>query len=195
MIDLEQLKHMERIVMLVGPTNSSQGVGRAVFLLALAIGLSGCGRGGVSNDTRFQDNDVQAEKAPLRDSEVNAAIAGDPSLQGNEVFVPEYGENQTVPDRSSLPPSHPAPLRKMLRGAAIRLAVVGHELTDGVHWSWKFKSGGRLLTDDVGTQGTSHWRVDEDKLCIDDVCHTVSRDGRYLRLWRDGVVAFEAELR
>lgn len=181
--------------MLVGLTNSTKGVGRAVFSIALMIGLSGCGRGGVSNDTRFHDNDVQEERAALRGSEANTAVAGDPSLQGNEVFVPEYGDGQTVPDRSPLPPSHPAPLPKMLRGAAIRSAVVGHELTDGVHWSWKFKSGGRLLTDENGPQGSSHWRIKGDKLCIDDVCHTVSRDGRYLRLWRDGVVAFEAELR
>lgn len=188
----------ETTVKLITRTNLAQGIGNAVYAIALLSALPGCDRGGIPDESRAQENVVQEEKAILSDRDVNAAVADDPQFQGNEVVLHEYGDNQVVPNPSHLASPHPAAMPKMLPGAAIRQAVTGHELTDGVHWSWKFKSGGRLLAEENGRRSTLHWHVDGDELCIDagygDRCHTVSRQGQSLQLWRDGVVAVEAEL-
>lgn len=195
-MDSEQRK---RRVKLIAQRNSTRGTGSAVYAIALLSALPGCDRGGIPDESRSQSDVVQEKNSTLSERDVNAAVADDPLFQGKDVVVHEYGDDQGAPDNPPpLAPSHSAAVSKMLRGAAIRQAVTGHELTDGVHWSWRFGSGGRLLAEENGRRSKSRWHVDGDELCIDagygDRCHAVSRQGRILQLWRDGVVAVEAEL-
>lgn len=127
----------------------------------------------------------------------SASVGNDPFFEGNEVLVHEYGDPEPAAGASPGEPVRPA-AATALSGTALRQALTGHELTDGVHWSWKFSPGGRLLSEENGRRKSGRWRVEGDQLCIDsgygDQCHTVRRQGRSLQLWRDGELAVDARL-
>lgn len=162
-----------------------------VLVAVLSLATLACNResaGSGRQDNAIQDGEVAA-------SDQNAALADDPLFSANEIVVHEYGDEQRVAPA----PAQAVAAPNQLRGAAIRKAVAGHELTDGVHWSWAFKPAGKLLSEENGRRTTGRWRIDGDELCIDagygDRCHTVTRQGRSLQLWHDGTVAVEADLK
>lgn len=161
-------------------------------VLVALCALTGCGSPGDVANTTQEDQSISRDLAELNTVE-------DPLLQGNDIVLHEYGDDRAAPAAApvqTLAPTKAAP--KMLSGAAIRRAVVGHELTDGAHWGWKFKPNGRLIAEENGEQSSQRWRIQGDKLCINagygELCYRASRDGRWLQLWRDGVVDIEAEL-
>lgn len=159
--------------------------------------LSGCGQGRGAENATTQSENLQGDMPAIAEHQNDSVAADDPLLQGDNVVIHEYGESQ-VPPSPEPSKSTPTAGPKMLSAAAIRKQVVGHELTDGVHWSWKLQPGGRLLTEENGREGAGRWQVKGDELCIDvgygSVCHTVSRQDDLLQLWRNGTVSVEAEL-
>ena len=176
----------------------SRGVCAVSLIAALSMATAGCDRGSRRDGASSPGNVAEEEKTIVPHGGGNTTIADDPTFRGNEVIVQEYGDEESRPTASPGGVADAAAASKKLTGAAIRHAISGHELTDGVHWSWKFKPGGRLLSEENGRRTTGRWPIQLDELCIDagfgDRCHTVTRQGRSFQLWHEGVVAVEAEL-
>ena len=167
--------------------------GYAICLVIPLIALAACDRGGAPADTGSGDGVGASENAAIADNETAQAI--DALFQPNALGPHEQGCNRAASTPSS---SAAVAAPNMLTGAQIRHAILGHELTDGVHWAWTFRPAGRLSIDENGQSGRGRWRIERDRLCIDagygDACHTVSIERRSLRLWHDRVIAIEAEL-
>lgn len=169
------------------------------LVAALSNATSACNRGNGADGPASRENAVNELDVVGPDSQTNT-VADDPSFEGNVVVLHEHGDTEAGAGARAWSGESPRSMAvpKTSTGAAIRQAVTGHELTDGVHWSWKFRPGGRLLSEEHGRRRTGRWDVDRDKLCIDagygDRCHTVTRQGRSLRLWYEGAVAVEAGL-
>lgn len=177
-------------------TKARNGSGRQALLLAIvAAALPGCDGSRSPAPSSSNSSAVQEQGSTPSPRDQAPETAADPVFQGNEVVLHEYGDDRTHANVSPPVPATP----KMMRGAEIRRAVAGHELTDGAHWSWTFGPGGRLSGDEDGQRSKSKWHIKGDELCIDvgygDGCYTVHREGRFLQLWQNGVVGIEAELR
>lgn len=159
--------------------------------------LSGCGQNRDADNATTQSENLQGDMPAIAESQNVPVTADDPLLQGDNVVIHEYGDSH-IPPSPAPGKSTPTAGPKMLSAAVIRKQVVGHELTDGAHWSWKFRPGGRLVAEENGRESTGRWRLKGDQLCIDvgygSVCHTVSRQNGFLQLWGDGTVWVEAEL-
>lgn len=57
-----------------------------------------------------------------------------------------------------------------LKDTKISDYIAGHELTDEVHWSYKFAKDGTVSWIDLGKERTGKWRVSQAKtLCIDSI--------------------------
>lgn len=185
------------VKIIANPKSSPVGRSAACCMLAMFITLTGCNQNGTSNNSASQAEDLPKEKLTDAEGQNISGIADDPFLPGNDVVLHEYGDDKASPVSS--PNKVPANIgREPLRGIAIRRQVVGHELTDGAHWSWKFRPGGRLLIEENGREGVNRWRIEDDKLCIDAsdgaLCYTVSHHDGLLQLWRNGTIEIEAEL-
>ena len=84
----------------------------------------------------------------------------------------------------------------------VRNAFVGHELGDGVHYAYRFRSDGTFSGLAMGTEihGTrraagneSCWR--QSKFSALEECFEVERHGKEFRFLRDGYPAFTGKLR
>jgi hypothetical protein len=54
-----------------------------------------------------------------------------------------------------------------LTASEIRARLVGKEVTDEVHWAYRFEPGGRLHVVSLGRTHTARWRFDKDRLCLE----------------------------
>jgi hypothetical protein len=64
----------------------------------------------------------------------------------------------------------PAPAGEAFRhltASEIRARLVGKEVTDEVHWAYRFEPGGRLHVVSLGRAHTGRWRLDKDGLCLE----------------------------
>ncbi|MDO3505786.1 hypothetical protein [Ralstonia pseudosolanacearum] len=83
---------------------------------------------------------------------------------------------------------------KHLNAAEIKKAIVGETITDGTHWSDKFKSDGTVESIMHGQVQNGRWRVRGGELCIADSngkaqaeeCFEVWRSGRVIEYRRNG---------
>lgn len=181
----------------VGRGGGYRRKGGAISLAVVPlVALAGCDNRSVPVGSRSTGEASASESLAGADNETTEAI--DALFQPNALGPREHDDSQVTSAPTSLPSSFATTAPGMLAGAQIRQAVLGHELTDGVHWAWTFRSRGRLVIDENGQTSIGRWRVDRDQLCIDagydEACHSVSHEGRGLRLWRNGAVAIEADL-
>jgi len=64
----------------------------------------------------------------------------------------------------------PAPAGEAFRrlsASEIRARLVGKEVTDEVHWAYRFEPGGRLDVVSLGRAHTARWRLAKDGLCLE----------------------------
>jgi hypothetical protein len=69
---------------------------------------------------------------------------------------------------------------RQLKGAQIRAAFAGMQLTDEVHWREVYERDGTLRSYTMGRKQVGKWTVEKDTLCLylsepDDGCYEVSR--------------------
>lgn len=58
-----------------------------------------------------------------------------------------------------------------LTASEIRSRLVGKEVTDEVHWAYRFGAGGRLSVVSLGRARTARWKLDKNELCLEaDPC-------------------------
>ncbi|AWB22463.1 MULTISPECIES: hypothetical protein [Methylobacteriaceae] len=93
----------------------------------------------------------------------------------------------------------PAPAGEAFRrltASEIRARLVGKEVTDEVHWAYRFEPGGRLHVVSLGRAHTARWRIDKDELCLEAVpCVQVWMAGNRVELRRgDGTLPDEGVL-
>ena len=90
---------------------------------------------------------------------------------------------------------------RSIRGADLRTVFVDHELADGVHYAYQFRSDGTFTGVSMGKDVRGTWRVEGDEFCwtqkrraAAEECFEVQRSGGSIRLLRDGYEAFVAKL-
>lgn len=93
----------------------------------------------------------------------------------------------------------PAPAGEAFRrltASEIRARLVGREVTDEVHWAYRFEPGGRLHVVSLGRARTARWRIDKDELCLEAApCVQVWMAGNRVELRRaDGTLPDEGVL-
>jgi hypothetical protein len=54
-----------------------------------------------------------------------------------------------------------------LTASEILARLVGKEVTDEVHWAYRFEPGGRLHVVSLGRVSTARWRLGGDGLCLE----------------------------
>ena|SRR5437764_5040938 len=54
---------------------------------------------------------------------------------------------------------------RQLTAKEIRTRLVGRDLTDGVHWSWFYRSDGVLISVEMGKRREGTWKIEDNKLC------------------------------
>ncbi len=79
---------------------------------------------------------------------------------------------------------------KKLTGPQIQRALNEKQLSDGVHFSYRFAAGGKLQSTRMGRTTTDKWTVSKDKLCMADSfgenCYIVWAKGSAVELTIDG---------
>ncbi|MEG9524953.1 MAG: hypothetical protein MIL41_04175 [Hyphomicrobiales bacterium] len=85
---------------------------------------------------------------------------------------------------------------RRLTASEIRARLVGKEITDDVHWAYRFGPHGRLDVVSLGRARTARWRLDGDRLCLEAApCVQVWMSGNRVELRRgDGTVPDEGVL-
>jgi len=90
---------------------------------------------------------------------------------------------------------------RSVRSADLHALFVDHELADGVHYAYQFRSDGTFTGFNMGKAIRGTWRVAGDEFCwtesrraAEEECFDVERSGSSIRLLRDGYVAFSAAL-
>ena len=88
-----------------------------------------------------------------------------------------------------------------VRGADLHALFVDHELADGVHYAYQFRSNGTFTGFSMGKAIRGTWRIADDEFCwtqarraATEECFDVERSGTSIRLLRDGYEAFSAAL-
>ncbi|WP_457105491.1 hypothetical protein [Methylobacterium sp. P5_C11] len=83
-----------------------------------------------------------------------------------------------------------------LSASEIRAHLVGKEVTDGVHWAYRFEPGGRLHVVSLGRAHIARRRIDGDGLCLEaDPCVQVWTAGKRVEFRRgDGTLPDEGVL-
>lgn len=78
---------------------------------------------------------------------------------------------------------------RKLTGAEVRRAFSGHEFSDDVHFTERFKPNGMVESISMGKKLTKKWRIVKNDLCITDsfgeACSEVWQKGKDIRLLRD----------
>lgn len=84
---------------------------------------------------------------------------------------------------------------------SLRTAFAGHELTDGVHYAYRFRDDGTFSGFQMGREVAGTWRITDDALCwtqkrrgSTEECYQIETRGRAVRLLRDGYEAYAATL-
>ena len=54
---------------------------------------------------------------------------------------------------------------RMLNAKEIRPRLIGHDLTDGVHWTWFYRNDGVLISVEMGKRREGSWKIEDNKLC------------------------------
>ena len=159
------------------------------LVLCLAM-LAACGSGSPITADQRDATEPRDAAAENRDG---GLVSDDPSFPGNEVVLHEYGD--PVVESGNARPKAEAYQPRFLSASEIRRTLIGHELTDGVHWSIRMATNGRTTREEDGGVGHGRWTIKDNEFCLDDLCHKVSKSGSLIQLWRDGVISMEAELR
>jgi hypothetical protein len=88
---------------------------------------------------------------------------------------------------------------RRVHGPELRATFVDHELADGVHYAYRFRSDGTFSGLNMGKRMNGAWHVSGDEFCwtvsrrgADEECYEVESRGRWVRLLRDGSEAFSA---
>lgn len=83
-----------------------------------------------------------------------------------------------------------------LTAPEIRARLVGREVTDEVHWAYRFEPGGRLHIVSLGRAHDGRWRLEGDALCLEaDPCVQVWVTGNRVEFRRgDGTLPDEGVL-
>lgn len=100
---------------------------------------------------------------------------------------------------ATLNPVNAADQFRRLKGAEIRARLAGMELTDGVHWTYIFRLGGRVTSIDLGKRVEGSWSVRKDELCIKvadlpSPCSQVWAAGQRIQLRRGDELPEDATL-
>jgi hypothetical protein len=160
------------------------------FIVCIAL-LAACGSGSTSaTDQRdaIEPSDAAAE------NQAADLVSDDPSFPGNDIVLHEYGD-PVVDSGNARPKAKPPYQPNFLSASEIRRTLIGHELTDGVHWSIGMAPNGRTTREENGRVGHGRWTIKDNEFCLDDLCHKVSKSDDLIRLWRNGAISIEAELR
>jgi len=98
-------------------------------------------------------------------------------------------------------PAQGEPSWRSVRGADLHALFVDHELADGVHYAYQFRSDGTFTGFNMGKGIRGTWRVAGDEFCwtqsrraAAEECFDVERSDSSIRLLRDGYEAFSAAL-
>ncbi|TMH18694.1 MAG: hypothetical protein E6H64_13485 [Betaproteobacteria bacterium] len=90
---------------------------------------------------------------------------------------------------------------RKVHGPDLRALFVDHELADGVHYAYQFRSDGTLTGFNMGKAIRGTWRIASDEFCWTQArraaaaeCFDVERSGSSIRLLHDGYDAFSAAL-
>ncbi|WP_457108695.1 hypothetical protein [Methylobacterium sp. P5_C11] len=85
---------------------------------------------------------------------------------------------------------------RQLTASEIRARLVGKEVTDDVHWAYRFEPGGRLHVVSLGRARDARWRIDGNGLCLEaDRCVQVWMAGNRVEFRRsDGTLPDEGVL-
>jgi hypothetical protein len=90
---------------------------------------------------------------------------------------------------------------KSVRGAELRAMFIDHELADGVHYAYQFRSGGNFTGFAMGKEIHGTWRLAGNEFCwmqrrftAVEECFEVERRGSEIRFLRDGYEAFSGNL-
>lgn len=88
---------------------------------------------------------------------------------------------------------------RQLKGAEIRARLTGMELTDGIHWTYVFRSDGRMSSIELGKRAEGSWSVRKDELCIkiadaSSPCSQVWAAGQRIQLRRRDELPEDATL-
>lgn len=54
---------------------------------------------------------------------------------------------------------------RLLNAEKIRPRLIGHDLTDGVHWTWFYRPDGTLISVEMGKRREGSWKIENNKLC------------------------------
>ena len=83
-----------------------------------------------------------------------------------------------------------------LTAPEIRVRLVGKEVTDEVHWAYRFEGNGRLRVASLGRARDGRWRIKGDALCLEaDPCVQVWLAGSRVEFRRgDGTLPDEGVL-
>ncbi len=81
---------------------------------------------------------------------------------------------------------------RALKGAQIRKAFAGKQLTDEVHYRFVYESDGTLRSYSMGVKQVGKWRVESDELCLmfeesENGCYRVSQYGSRFELTPTGL--------
>lgn len=75
---------------------------------------------------------------------------------------------------------------RRLTGSEIRARLLGKEVTDAVHWAYRFEPGGRLHVVSLGRAHNARWRLSRDELCLEAApCVQVWMAGNRVEFRRD----------
>ncbi len=90
---------------------------------------------------------------------------------------------------------------RSVRGADLHALFVDHELADGVHYAYQFRSDGTFTGFSMGKAIRGTWRIAGDEFCWTQArrasaeeCFDVERSGTSVRLLRDRYEVFSAAL-
>lgn len=90
---------------------------------------------------------------------------------------------------------------RSVRGADLHALFVDHELADGVHYAYQFRSDGTFTGFSMGKAMRGTWRIAGDEFCwtqarraAAEECFDVERSGTSVRLLRDRYEVFSAAL-
>ncbi len=162
-----------------------------ICLIVCTALLAACGSG--STSTADQRNAIEPSDAAA-ENQAGDLVSDDPSFPGNDVVLHEYGD-PVVNSGNAQSKAKAAYQPRFLSASEIRRTLIGHELTDGAHWSIRMAANGRTTREEDGGVGHGQWKIKDNEFCLDDLCHKVSKSGGLIQLWRDGVISMEAELR
>jgi len=85
--------------------------------------------------------------------------------------------------------------------AQLKCAPIDHELADGVHYAYQFRSDGMFTGFNTGNPVDGAWRIDGNECCwiakrrnVQEECFEVKRGDHSVRLLRDGYEALRGKL-